>query len=280
MLEQLYSPQFLKEHPAYAFLLGIAYSAVGIGASVILFPQDPALISVLIISVLFLPSLYRLALIEEREQKAKGLLKAIYNQRQFIKVYFYAFFGMFITYAFFSTIMPNLAASILFKEQLAIIGGPSGGASFSGSLFQGILSNNLKILLICFVVSLVMGNGSIFLITWNASVWGTIFGNVAKSAAFAVGKNPFIYLVLILISVLPHVILEIGSYIFATISGTEVSEGFLREKFGSNAFRNLMIINALILLTGIILLLLGAVVETYALSNFETYRIIIRQAFG
>jgi len=114
MLEQLYSAKFLKEKPIYAFLLGVAYSVIAIGASIILFPKDPALVSVLIISVLFLPSLYKLSVMEEKEElKEKGFLKAIYNQKQFIKVYFYAFFGMLIVFAFFSAILPSLATNTI-----------------------------------------------------------------------------------------------------------------------------------------------------------------------
>ena len=280
MLEQLYSAKFLKEKPAYAFLLGVAYSAIGIGAALLLFPQDPALISVLIISVLFLPSLYKLSRMEEREElKEKGIFQAIIRQKQFIKVYFYAFFGMLVTFAFFSTILPSLASNFLFKQQLAILGN-SGGAVFSSGLFLGLLINNFKVMLLCFSVSLFFGNGSIFLIAWNASVWGTIFGNIAKAGALFAGKNPLIYLVLVLISVLPHVILEVGSYIFATISGAEISEGTLREKFGSSRMQRLLYINLVILLLAIIILLFGASVETFVLNNFETYRTIISQAFG
>ena len=290
MLEQLYDADFLRKNPFYAFVLGAAYSAIGIGASVLLFPQDPALVAVLIISVLFLPSLYKLSMIEEAEESLSiieeaeesregGILRTIYRQKQFIKVYFYAFFGMFVVFTFFSTIMPTLAANVLFRQQLELIGVAGKAVAFSQPLFTGLLANNVKVLFLCFVVSLVLGNGAIFLITWNASVWGTIFGNIAKTGAIAVGKNPFIYLLLILISVLPHVILEIGAYIFATISGTELSEGFLKERFGSPAFRNLIAINALILLLSILVLVAGAAVETYVLNNFETYRTIISQAF-
>ncbi len=279
MLERLYDASFLKKYPVYAFLLGVAYTTIGIGASVLLFPQDPALISVLIISVLFLPSLYKLSELEEIEEAREGgILRAIYNQKQFIKVYFYAFFGMFIVYAFFSTVMPALASNILFREQLEVIG-ISGGAVFSRGLFMGIFANNIKVLFLVFAVSLALGNGAIFLIAWNASVWGTIFGNIAKTGAMAVGKNPFIYLVLVLFSVLPHVILEIGAYIFATISGTELSEGFLKERFGSESFKNLIAVNALILILSLVVLVLAAIVETIVLNTFETYRIIIRQAF-
>jgi len=280
MLEQLYDARFLKENPFYAFILGITYTVIAIGASILLFPQNPALISVLIISVLFLPSLYNLSIIAAQEgARTGGILRAIYSHKQFIKVYFYAFFGMFIVFAFFATIMPALASNILFREQLAVIG-ITGGAAFSKGLFMGIFSNNIKVLFLCFSISLVLGNGAIFLIAWNASVWGTIFGMVAKLGATAVGKDPLIYLLLILITVLPHVILEIGSYIFATISGTELSEGFLKERFGSPAFRNIVTVNAIILLFSITVLVIGCIVETFVLNNFETYRIIISQAFG
>ncbi len=282
MLEKLYSAHFLRQNPFYAFILGLAYSIIAIGASVILFPQDPALISVLIISVLFLPSLYKLSIMEEKEEakySGKGTFKAICHQKQFIKVYLYAFLGMFVAFAALSVFLPTLASNILFREQLEVIG-ISGGAIFSEGLFMGILSNNMKVLFLCFAVSLALGNGAIFLITWNASVWGTIFGVMAKTGALSVGKNPVIYLILILLTVLPHVILEILSYIFATISGTELSEGFLREKWSSDQFRNLLAVNAMVLLMSIGVLLLGAVVETIVLNNFDTYRIIIQQAFG
>jgi len=278
MLEQLYSAKFLREKPIYAFLLGIAFSVIALGASLLLFPQDPALISVLIISVLFLPSLYKLSAMEEKQEaKEKGFWKSIYNQRQLIKVYFYAFFGILITFAFFSAILPSLATNFLFKQQLSILGS-SGGAVFSSGLFSGILSNNIKIMLLCFGISLVLGNGSIFFITWNASVWGTIFGNIAKTGALAAGKSPLIYLILILISVLPQVILEVFSYIFATISGTELSEGFLKERTAK--LKKIIYVNLLILVLAFIAIIIAAVVETFVLNNFETYRIIISQAFG
>jgi uncharacterized membrane protein SpoIIM required for sporulation len=110
-------------------------------------------------------------------------------------------------------------------------------------------------------------------------VWGTIFGVLAKNASLAVGKNPFFYLMLILISVFPHMLLEILSYILAIISGTLISEGVLKEKFGTERFDRIMRDNLLLLFIAFLILLLAAVVETYALNNFDTYRNIIQQSF-
>jgi len=279
VLEQIYSVDFLRKNPVYTFLLGITYSLIGLGAALLMFPEDPALVAVAITSILFLPSLYKLAVMEEKEEsrdKRFNLLNILKKQKQFIKVYVYAFLGMFVVFALFSIVLPNLAANLLFREQLAILGSV-GGAVFSKGLFFGIFFNNLKIFLLCFLVSLILGNGAIFIITWNASVWGTIFGNLAKTSALAVGKNPFIYFVLILISVFPHMILEILAYILAIISGTLISEGFIKEKFGFERFDRVMRDNLFLLLIAILVLVLAAVVETYTLNNVETYRIIIQQ---
>jgi len=282
VLEQVYSVDFLRKKPVYTFLLGITYALVGLGAALFMFPEDPALVAVAITSILFLPSLYKFAAMEEKEEsREKGfkILNLLKKQKQFVKAYIYAFFGVFVVFAFFSIILPNLATNHLFREQLAVLSS-AGGAIFSKGLFFGILSNNFKIFLLCFLVSLALGNGAIFIITWNASVWGTIFGNLAKSSALAVGKSPFIYFVLILISVFPHMLLEILSYILAIISGTLISEGILREKFGSGKMDRVMRDNLLLLLAAVLVLILAAAVETYALNNVETYKIIIQQSFG
>jgi len=201
VLEQIYSVNFIREKPIYALLLGISYSLIGVGAALLMFPEDPAIVIISITSILFLPSLYKLAVIEEKElskEKDFNLIGILRKQKQFIKVYIYAFFGIFIVFAFFSLILPKLATGHLFREQLNIMSSV-GHATFTEGLFTGILINNIKIFLLCFLVSVVLGNGAIFLITWNASVWGTIFGVLAKNASLAMGKNPFVYLSLILI---------------------------------------------------------------------------------
>jgi len=281
VLEQIYSVDFLRKSPIYTFLLGINYALIGLGAALLMFPEDPALVAVAITSILFLPSLYKLAVLEEKEERSEkgfSLSKIFRIQKQFIKVYLYAFLGIFVVFSVFSIVLPKLAVNHLFREQLAILSS-TGQAIFSKGLFFGILTNNLKIFLLCFLVSFVLGNGAIFIITWNASVWGTIFGNLANTAATAVGKSPFIYFVLILISVFPHMILEIVAYILAIIAGTLISEGFLKEKFGSEKMNRIMRDNLLLLLVAILILVLGALVETYTLSNVETYRTIIQQSF-
>jgi len=61
------------------------------------------------------------------------------------------------------------------------------------------LANNLKVLVVCLIASLVYGAGAIFIITWNASVWGVVFALIAKNSALAAGQNPYAAFALMLV---------------------------------------------------------------------------------
>jgi uncharacterized membrane protein SpoIIM required for sporulation len=283
VLEQIYDVAWLKKKAGYAFIYGICIAVLGIAGALVLFPQDPALVAVAFVSLLLLPSLQGLTTIEEhleRKRKKFNLFQLIADNGDFIIIYILLFLGILLVFAFFALLLPSFATNKLFEAQLSIMQGASGGAYFSTGLFAGLLLNNFKILLLCFVISLAAGAGAIFLISWNASVWGTIFGNLAQAASLAVGKNPYVYFGLVMLAVFPHMILEVLAYILATIAGTLISQAIVQEKFGSDRFKQIFIRNAVLLLVSIAVLVLGALLETYVLNNFDTYRIIIQQGFG
>jgi len=288
VLEQIYDVNWLREKPFYGLILGLAYSIFGIGTAILIFPNDPALVAVTITSLLLMPSLYKLSKMEEKiETKAPSfnIKEFYYDNKDFIKIYLAIFFGILISFSIFSIMLPTLATNHLFREQLEVLKGNvagskiTGNAHFNAGLFNDLLNNNIRVMLLCFALSLVIGNGAIFLITWNASVWGTIFGNLAKTAATAVEKDPYIYFALIIISVLPHMILEISSYIFATISGEVISQGIIKEKAFSKKLANIIIYNIVLLFVAFVVLILAALVETYVLGNFQTYQLIIWQGY-
>lgn len=295
VLEQIYDVNWLSKRPFFGLILGAAYAVIGIGGALMLFPKDPALIAVAITTILLLPSLYKLSSTAEEaeknlqlqnQQQAEGsffsknyLLSLLKTHKSFITIYIFIFFGIFFVFSFFALILPNLAANTLFKQQIAILG-RTGQAIISDPLFWEILANNFRVLMFCFVISLIAGNGAILLIAWNASVWGTIFGSLAKVAAVATGKSPAIYYGLIFLSVFPHLFLEIVSYILATISGTVLSDGLAKEKVVSTEFLRIVKWNVLLFVISLIILLIAAGVETYVLNNFETYSIIIGQSYS
>ncbi|MBW3019113.1 stage II sporulation protein M [Candidatus Woesearchaeota archaeon] len=283
VFEQIYSSDFLRKRPSAGFLLGVAYTIMGLFLAITIFREDPALIAVGITALLCIPSLYRLsANAELQESKTKTVLEFLKLTFPYLKIYVFIFFGIFFTFAGFAIFLPKLAAGHLFAQQLAIVTGghAAGGASFSWSLFSDLFVWNLQVLLLCFILSLVAGNGAILFIAWNASVWGTIFGNLAKTAALASGLNSLILFLLIIVSVFPHTFLEGLSYMVSTLSGTGLSDGLVKEKIMSNRMFIIAKYNLLLFLISLSILCIACMIETYVLNNFTTYRMIINLAFA
>ena len=280
VFEQLYSSDFLKKRPSAGFLLGVAYTVMGLFLAVTIFKQDPALIAVGIIALLCIPSLYRLSasaeMQESKTKKFKDFLKLTYP---YIKIYVFIFFGIFFTFAAFAIFLPTLAAGHLFSQQLGIVTGSGSATAFSWALFWDLFTWNLQVLFLCFILSLIAGNGAILFIAWNASVWGTIFGNLAKTAATAAGLNTLILFVLIIVSVFPHTFMEGLSYMIATLSGTGLSDGLVKEKVIGKKMYVIAKYNLLLLFMGISVLFVACMIEAYVLNNFTTYRMIIQLSF-
>lgn len=264
----------------------MGYSIIGILIASVLFPADPALVAVAFTAILILPELNKLFSIEERREDKEKLFSfrnLIRDNKDFIKVYLFIALGIFLVYAISSIVLPSLQVNDLFREQLEMRGASGeaifGKAIFTTGLFWDILLNNWWVLVACFLISLLTGDGAIFLITWNASMWGTIFGVIARNAGAVTGMNPFWYLFLVLLIVLPHAFLEILSYILAAISGGVISKDVLLEKFESTRFARVFNYNLWLFIMAVLVLIIGAVVETLVLDNITLYNYIIALSY-
>lgn len=290
VLEHIFSEEMLERRPFIAFLLGIGYSILGIILAKLLFPKDPALVAVAFTSLLLLPELYKIFSIEAKQERAdKGRVtwRDLWNDDSDIfLIYVFMFIGILLTYSVATILLPSFTTNTLFEQQLAIRGGYSGAAmatgqaiEFTSGLYWSLLKNNFKVMFVIFIIALLTGDGAIFLITWNASVWGTIFGITAKHAALVAGVNPFVYFFIVIGIVSVHMLLEAASYFCAAIAGSVLSKGFLMEKVGSKFFGKIVTFNMMLLLVGLGFLLLGVFVETLVLNNVTTYQQIIQQSF-
>jgi hypothetical protein len=278
VFERLYSAEFLHDNPAYGFLLGVGYTILGLFIALMIFPNDPAVIAIGITALFLIPSLKDLTDSAEITSRKTPSFKSFVKETiPHAKVYIAVFFGIFFTFAFFAIMLPKLAAGHLFKIQLDIVTGKA--IAFSWPLWWDLFTWNMQVLGMCFLLSLIAGNGAILFIAWNASVWGTIFGNLAKTAALVTEANPFILFLLVIISVFPHTFLEGLSYMLSTISGTTLSDGIIKEKLLSKNMGVIFKYNLILLLIAIGVLAVGMIVETYVLGNFATYRTIINIAF-
>lgn len=288
VLEHIFPEDWLESKGRYAFILGIVYAFIGIVVASILFPGDPALVSVAITSLLILPELYKMFDIEERQEsmEQKITFTEIWkDDLGLVKTYIFIFLGILLVYAIGTMILPQMQANSLFREQLEIrfgqgFSGSATGGIFSSDLFWDLLSNNFLVLIACFILALLTGDGAIFLISWNASVWGTIFGLTAKNAAAFSGQSHFYLFGLIMLIVFPHMILEGISYFLAAISGGMISKDVILEEFASNRFFEVFGFNFYLFVFALIFLLLGALVETFVLQHVGMYQEIIRMSLA
>ncbi|MEW5896365.1 MAG: stage II sporulation protein M [Nanoarchaeota archaeon] len=287
VLEHIFPEDWLERKGIYAFILGVVYAVIGILISFVLFPSDPALVAVAFTSLLLLPELYKIFSIEERQEsmEQKVSLRTLWRDDiNVIRIYVFLFLGILLVYSVGTMLLPQMQTNTLFREQLEIrlgegFAGSATSGIFSRELFFGLLSNNFMVLLACFILALLTGDGAILFIAWNASVWGTIFGFTAKCCAVFLGKNPFLYFGMIMLIVFPHMILEAISYFLAAISGSVISKDVIMEEFASQRFFEVFGFNLYLLLFALVFLVLGALVETYVLDNVWTYQEIIKCSF-
>ncbi len=309
VFEEIYSLETIKKHWIFEFILGLTASVIGIGCAVLIFPEDPALIGVAVTALILLPTLKNL-MEKEREGKEleeykkktklphktakKGLHESIThhllrgeiphflrNYLVVIRIYALLFLGIFLGFSVMTLLLPTLATNYLFETQLTVITGQA--SLLDLGIFLSLIQNNLMVLGLIFIFSLIIGDVGIFIISWNASVWGTVFGTLAKTAADNIAGGlgiVFFFFLIIFFSVLAHMLLEAIAYFTGAISGSVLSKSIIREKFKWMEFRQAFISAVIILTIAVTIMIIGGYVEQYVLKNLDVYRSIIELSFG
>ena len=266
VLEQLFKANFIKKKPVYAFYIGAFYSLVGFISAYLIFGANVGLMAVAFTSILLIPTLNKLLQEEENAEirENKFSLRLLFkDHRDVFEVYLFVFMGIFFTTSLLSLSLHSRIDGI-FSPQLAVAG-IKGSAMFQGS-FWDILFNNLLVLLVCFVLSFVYGAGAVIFLTWNASVWGAIFGfYVGGMSQPGFGQaNAFL---LTLLPLLPHMVTETLVYLSASIVGGVVSKAVTREKLLSKKFMHVVTDALLLLGTAFVLIVIAAGIESMILMG-------------
>jgi uncharacterized membrane protein SpoIIM required for sporulation len=282
MIEQLYPIKLIEKRAVIALILGLAYSIIGIGIAVLLFPEDPAIVAVAIISLMFYPTIKKLMVCEECEEAKNtkfSLLGFLNNHKYIFKIYILFFLGVLLGFSFFSVNLPSLATNHIFNNQINILYQVTGKAVFDVAKFENILINNIGVLILIFITAFFIGDSGVLLLTWNASVWGTIFGLFAKNYALSVAKSPIYAFLLVLAIVITHTLLEAFAYISSAAAGSVLSKAMVGEKIMSDRFNNVIKGTVITLLFAFMILLIAVAVETYVLGNVKIYQTIVRHSF-
>lgn|SRR3989338_10099771 len=261
VFEQLFKLKWI-ERKEHAFFLGFIYSIIGLISAKLIFPANVGLMSIAFTSILLIPSLVMLLKLEENveiREKKLSIKRLFEDHKDIFKVYIYMFLGIFLAYLLTSLLFPEITIQEIFTTQLRSAG-IYGFATIESIPLFNLIINNLIVFLACFILSFFYGAGSILFLTWNASVWGIVFGFFAKQSLL-IEQNKIFSFISLLLPFLPHMVTEALAYISAAIAGGVVSKAVLREKLFSKKFYHVTTDAIIFLAIGFILVILAGIIE-------------------
>lgn len=272
MLESLFPFEFVEKKYRYAVMLGVCYSIIALGISVIIFPSDPSLISLAIITLLLYPTLQKVLAEHEKIEASRyhtGLFSFFKEHKRVLIMYLLITISIFFVFFTFSMLNPS-STSVLFTQQQQALS-PYIGQAMQAPMYSPIyyifnyVQHNMQVLVLMFIAAFILGEGGILLLSWNASSWGVFFGVV-----YAQTFDSFSQLITGLLIVLPHIILEISAYIIIVIAASILSKAFFSVHIPKTKRNNVVNDTAKACVLAVMVLVIAAVVETYAFTLLQT----------
>ena len=220
VLDRVVDRAILENRPDVAVFLGFTFVMVGFVSSVFLFNSAISISMVGLSSLLILPYMIKILKPDSPDYTS------IFSRRnKYLKFYAFLFLGMSLAYTLlFGTLSPAMLEKS-FSNQLEVVGSGVGGMLAFPTLFYiQIVANNLLIVSIAIILSFVYGAGSVFVLNYNASIAGVVYGSAINAflwGGIPLFSNPIAYL--------PHTILEILAYLIAALAGTIITKPLTKE---------------------------------------------------
>ncbi len=220
MIDILLRAYLIEKRPIYGVFLGFFFATLGLVFASLIFSKEPSFPAIFLTTMAAAPVIIKVI---RNEEWRPAIMKIMDRHRNVIKTYSYMFYGMAIAFALWYAVLPDNVTFVLFKEQLAkFIPGriPGVGIATTSTTYFDIVVNNIGLVFFFFLLSLFYGSGSVFLLAWNASILGIVWGNALKAATSLI--TPQVFVANTLFS-LPFVIPETWAYFLASVAGGIVS---------------------------------------------------------
>jgi uncharacterized membrane protein SpoIIM required for sporulation len=276
VLESLIKPLNAEKKPYIMFFIGVLYSSLALLLSQWIFFDQASLVMIFLTVLASVPLIYNTLKLEEKKDvfihKETVLLK---EHGKALMYFMFLFMGFTVSFSLWYVFLPPATVQNLFSTQtqtyISINSNITGNAIVKLGIFTKILFNNLKVLLFCLLFSFLYGVGSIFILTWNASVLGVAIGNFirtrlseyATSAHLMQVAGYFHIFSLGLLRYAIHGIPEILSYFVGGLAGGIVSIAVIRHDFGTKNFEHIVMDSSDLLILSLVLLVVGAFLEVY-----------------
>lgn len=286
MLESLLDPKHAIKNPLEVFLVASLFTTVSMVFSYLLFPDQSSVLVCAYITILFSPFFQRLFATEEAKEEyaikhSIKLTNVFQRHGDVIEIFSSFFLGIIITSSLFAVFLPEPIKFIVFKKQIEelhrIASLAASGkflsfetlsvsvASIQLEKAKMIFFNNLLVLLISFISSLLFGTGALLILAWNASIIATYVGAYVEALVAKGSEVTIAYLIGMpsaLLAITLHGIPEIIGYFFAGLAGGILSCGLVKEKICSNEMKIIFLDSLILLSFGIFSIFFGAFIET------------------
>jgi len=249
--------------PLLMFSAGLIYAVVSVPLALLFFPEGAAMMGVSLTTIAAIPLIMRI--IDFEADLLELYPKSVASRETKIVVLFLWFFmgevaGFTMAYLLMSPTQFKTAAALQLQDLSqvnAIRTEITGHAIDPTTVVSIIFSNNIRVYIIGLILSFIYGTGSVFILSWNASVVGALLAQqIRQTDSIMAGILRFL-------AILPHGVLEYGAYILGGVGGALLSLYIMQRDRDKRLLMDIIIL----LVSGIILLYIGAVVEATLMAS-------------
>jgi uncharacterized membrane protein SpoIIM required for sporulation len=259
VLESLLNVEKAENKPWLAFAVAFLYTIISVFFSQKLFPSQSSILSIALITFLFIPFFQKLFSVEEK--KDLDTRKNIIARHDHSIMVFSAFFmGVILATTFVYTFFPSYENT--FVLQTDTIKSFAGAVTQEGN-FSKFFFNNTKVMVLTFILAALWGAGSILVLAWNASIIGVYIGIIIRSVGLGTVESFLFGLPLGLGSIALHGIPEVVAYFIAGLAGGILSVGLIKENVKSQQFKNIFKDSIKFLLIAEMLIIAAAWLEAF-----------------
>ncbi len=258
VFESLLGARDVEGHPLLMFVAGFSYTFASVFLALLVHADAASILSVSLATIAAVPLVVKVVEFEARMLELfPGSLAS--RQKRILAIYAWFMLGAILGFSLAFYILPQdlfVQAARLQLEDLGYVARVRAalqGRAVAPGPFWVILGNNLRVYALGILLSFVYGTGGIFLVTWNASVLATLLVQEIRKSGIFTGIAYFL-------GILPHGALEFAAYFIGGFAGALISVAIFKEGADWG-----LVADALVLvITGALLLVLGAYVESLA----------------
>ena len=279
VIESLLYPVKVERRPWQMFFMGLLYNTIAVFLALWIFNKQASFAAVFFTVLAAVPLIYNTLKYEEaKDLKTDSEKVLLHEHNRAIWVLSAFFLGVVLSAVLWYVLLPQDTMNSVFAEQIRTISqinnqvssSVTGFAATSDVLFR-IFFNNLKVTIFTVLFAFIYCVGSVFILTWNATVIATAIGNSIRSgiaeAAASVGLakiagyfGAFSYGFL---RYAIHGVPEVLAYFYAGIAGGIISIAVIRNHFSTPHASTLLLDVSELLLISLGFLVVGAVFEVY-----------------